>query len=432
MKKKFIFLFFILYSFSVHAGIKNVKFDNGLTVLLKEDHRLPIVSIQLWVKVGSRNEDTTTSGISHLIEHMVFKGTQNYPCEVIQDEVEKRGGVINAGTSRDFTYFYVTLPTGQNNLSIGLDILFQMMRKALFPEDELDREKFVIAEEINRRWDNHQSYLWDLFNSVLYSCHPYSQPVLGTSESIRHISKEDILNYYNKFYVPANCTLVVVGDFKERDIIILTQRIFGGERFFQPSKTVDETKVEPIARKNLEIERPVHQAYLIFGTAGPDAVDDDCYSMDILSYILGKGRYSRLYRKLREEKRLVWSVDCSFLTQKEKGPFYISIECNPDKIPLVKEIIFQELKRISNELVSDDEIKRAKSMFETGYLLDVETYSGEAFNLGYYQTIGSYKIALEYLGKILKVTSRSMQRVARKYFNPQNFISVMIMPPGEK
>lgn len=465
MKKRFIcFLFLILYfvscilySVSGYAGVREIKFNNGLAVLLKKDHRLPIVSIQFWVKTGSRNEDITISGISHLIEHMLFKGTQKYPGEVIQEEIEKRGGIINAGTSKDFTYFYVTLPTrmemylgggestpvqvNQNSLSIGLDVLFQMVRKASFAEDELEREKFVILEEIDRQWDNPHGHLWNLLNSILYPDHPYSLSVLGTSESVRNISKESILNYYNKFYILANCTLVIIGDFKERDVVAQIKKQILDTKYQVSSvkchvasvKYEEKEKIEQnTERKNLEIEKPVHQVYLMLGTMGPDAIDDNCYSMDIISYILGKGRYSRLYRKLREEEKLVWSVSCSFLTQKEKGPFYISVECDADKVGQVKEIIFQELKTISEKPVAEDEIKRAKALFESEYLLDAETYTGEAFNLGYYQTIGSYRIALEYMDKILKVTSKDIQRTAEKYLNPENFISVMIKPSEKK
>ena len=447
MKKKFIFLFCILHCIlysHLSARVKEIKLRNGLMILLKEDHKLPIVSIQLWVKVGSRDEDSVNSGISHLIEHMLFKGTEKYPGEAIYSEIEKRGGIINAGTSMDFTYFYVTLPTkiekylgettpvkiNQDSLFIGLDILSQMVRKTLFAEDELEREKLVIAEELERKLDDPQSYIWDLFNSALYSGHPYSRTVLGTSESVRHISREDILNYYNKWYIPANCILVVVGDFKEKDVLTICKRAFDEGKTFQISKAKIE-KEESIYSSNLEIKRPVHQVYLIMGVIGPDAIDDDCYPMDIISYILGKGRYSRLYRKLREEKRFVWSVSSSFLTQKEKGPFYISVECDTDKILLVKEILAQELKRISDEMVTREEIERAKLLFESEYLLSTESYFGEAFNLGYYQTISSYKIALEYLRKILKVSAADIKRVANKYLDSEKFICVMIKPSEE-
>lgn len=465
MKKNFIYCLFcilhlgicMLHPFSLYAGVKEIRYPDGFLVLLREDRRLPIVSVQFWVKTGSSNENDTVSGISHLIEHMLFKGTEKYPGEAIQEEVERRGGVINAGTSRDFTYFYVTLPTrmgtypGQdtytqtahNNLFMGIDILFQMIRKATFPDEELEMEKFVILEEIDRKRDDPQSSLWELFNSVLYQGHPYSRSILGTSSSVRHISKEGILNYYKTFYSLSNCTLVIVGDFKEKDVVsqiksqILNTKYQVSSVKNQESdvryKYKEETKAEQNAKlKNLEIEKPVSQVYLMLGAIGPDVTDNDCYSMDIISYILGKGRCSRLYRKLREETRLVWSVNCSFLTQKEKGPFYISIQCDTDRIALVKEILFQELKRISEEPVIEEEIKRAKLLFESEYLQDGETYSGEAFNLGYYQTVGSYKIALCYLNKILKVTSKDIQRTAAKYLNPENFISVMIKPPGGK
>lgn len=440
----YIFLGFLLaFSAQVRGGIREVKLQNGLTVLLKEDHRLPIVAIQLWVKTGSKNEDTVTSGISHLIEHMLFKDTKNYPREKIYDEVEKRGGIINAGTSRDFTYFYITFPTRvgigpdihQDVLSIGLDILSQMAGSALFLEEELEREKSVILEEITRKFDDPRSYLWDLFNFSLYSGHPYSQPVLGTKESVGNLSKEEVVEYYRRFYILANFTFVIVGDFKERDAIKLVQNLFGKKgNFPQPSLNLkhehsrrEELKIKQT--KNLEVRRPVRQVYMILGTIGPDVVDDDCYSMDVISYILGKGRYSSLYRKLREGK-LAWSINCSFLTQKEKGPFYIYVECDTDKISVVKEIIFQELERISSQLVSEDEIKRAKALFESEYLLDAETYSGEAFNLGYYQTICSYKVALKYLEKILRVNTKDIQRVSRKYLSPENFICIIIKPEG--
>jgi len=445
-----VYLILFIYSTFLYAGIKEINLSNGMQVLFKEDHRLPVVAIQLWVRAGSKNEKDSESGISHFIEHMAFKGTEKYKSREIYKEIEKRGGTINAGTSRDFTYFYIVLPSnieaftekdtgaGQagaggagTGLAAGLDIIFQVAVKSIFPQEEVERERLVILEEIKRKEDDPQGCLWDIFNSILYKGCGYAHPVLGNEETVKSFSREALLEYYRKNYVPENFVLVIAGDFNVESALAQIKERFGRlERISFPRQKPRTAILEQIQEKpdEFKIEKEVSQAYVMLGTSGPEGRDRDAYVMDVIAYILGKGRGSRFYRILRQQKEMVWDIECSYLTEVERGPFYIYLECEPDKIPEVRKEIAGEIKRLSEEIVPEEEIERAKALLESEHLLSTETFYGDAFNLGYYELVGSYKLGVDYLKNILKVSATDIQRVARKYLDPEKFVCVTITP----
>lgn len=446
MKKLFIYAAVFMFCFlsgAAGAAVNQVRLNNGMLLLLEENHSLPIVSMQLWVKTGSVNEDDSTNGLSHFIEHMIFKGTQEYAVERVFEEVEKRGGVINAATSKDFTYFYITLPVNlneylgetfaPNSVETGLDILFQFSSMATFPQDELENERFVVLEEISRKEDAPQRVLWEAFSKMLFRGHPYVRTVLGTEENISGFKREDLIAYYEKHYIPSNFVLVVTGDFNSRRVTSQVKKIFTGQFNKYVLKAVPAAQVPDTApgQEEITIEEDVQHAYVVMGVPGPMGNSYDAYVMDVLAHVMGSGRSSRLYQSLREQKRLVWDIGSSFSTQVYNGPFYVSFECEPDKIAAVKEEVFKEIKRMSQELCTRDEIDRAKAGLESGHLMSTETCSGRGFIMGYYEIIGSYRLGLDYVDRMRKVSPEDIKRVASKYLNADLFKCAMVVPEGK-
>lgn len=413
------------------GDVNKTELSNGLTIITKENHSLPIVAVQMWVKVGSINEDKSNNGISHFIEHMLFKGTTRRGVGEISKEIEIRGGEINAATSKDFTYYHIVIPS--EHLHIALDILGDASMNATFPQEEIERERLVILEEIKRRQDNPSSHLWDLLNEKLYISSPYRFKVLGTEEVVRNITRDTLRNYYKKFYLPTNIYLVVVGDFKTKRAIRDIKKLFDVQSSSFYRKGISEKGAVPMdmvpgKKEEVEIKKKVKQAYLRLGFLGPNIKDEEQYAMDVLAYILGRGRSSRLYRDLREEKKLVWSIEVWFLTHKGQGPFVISAACEPAKIRKVCAGVLEEIAKIKNGVIDEKELKKAKMMIESDYLLSNETFAGQAFSLGYYETLYTHNFVQSYLERVSRVNTADIIKVANKYLDLGAYTLAVIRP----
>ncbi len=206
------------------ANTKNFVLSNKLTILCREFHELDVVAVHVWVKAGSINENESISGISHFIEHMLFKGTQKRLVGEVSAEIENKGGRINAATSKEFTYYHIVIPG--RYLDTALDVLSDCVINTSFDEKELERERLVILEEIKRKYDNPTGHLGELFNQLLYSGHPYGSAVIGTSESLKALKRESLVEYHKKYYVPENMTVVIVGNFNKSDIVEKIEKAF--------------------------------------------------------------------------------------------------------------------------------------------------------------------------------------------------------------
>ncbi len=253
---------------SIFKGVKTVRLHNGTTVLIDENHSQPLVTVQVWVKVGSINEDESTYGLSHFIEHLIFKGSKNYPGDLMTRMVETRGGMINAATSKEFTEFYIDMQ--KDGFEDAVKLLADAMSNALFPQEEIDRERPVVIEEIVRSNDNPGSVLYDLFNTTMFLVTPYKHNVIGSANIIRKVSREDILNYYHKHYLPENIIVSVGGDFdagKAREII---KNSFGKTEMDSRAASEQPSLIEPEHKSNfLARTKDVEHAYWLGGFPGP-------------------------------------------------------------------------------------------------------------------------------------------------------------------
>ncbi len=416
--------FTVCFKENLLAKVKKTTLPNGLTIISKEDHSQPILAMQIWVKVGSIDENEDTSGISHFIEHMLFKGSSNLQASEAAKIIESKGGIINAATSKDLTYYHIVIASEYFNTAIN--VLSNAVMNAIFPIEELEKERLVILEEIKRKEDNPQAYIWNLFNENIYNDHSYSHDVLGTVPTIENITQAMLLDYYHKFYIPNNMTLVIVGDFDNSVIIPKLKDIFANwtkkELTHKEQKSIEQQSL------NIEEKRDIHVAYLMFGTLGPNVKSKDQYAMDVLSYILGSGRSSRLYRKLQEEEKLVHSIGVSFITFKEQGPFYVTAVCDPDKIPLVRQAVIDELSKIKQEKISTRELNKTKAILKSEYLLGNQTYNDQAFGLGHYETIYTYKFNQSYSKRIGRVTANDVLKAANKYIDLDKIVFVVLKP----
>ncbi|MDD5757316.1 MAG: pitrilysin family protein, partial [bacterium] len=314
MKIKSLFSIFIiillipaaLTADNLFAGLEQHHLDNGLSVLLLRDTAKPIVSVQIWIKTGVCNETPETNGISHFIEHMLFKGTTSRPVNSIQRAVESKGGMINGATSKDFTYYYINLPSPYWKEAIS--ILADMVQNASFDAIELENERLVVLEEIKRQNDEPHAYLWNKFNESIFKRTPYRMPTLGTADNIKSFSRETLLQYYAANYKPANMTVILAGDFSQEEALDRIKGLFPvavkAKPVVKKSPPVTiESYEDPFPRK-IELPFKVNLVYHVIGFLGPAINSKDQYALDLLSIMLGQGRSSRLNESLREEKQI--------------------------------------------------------------------------------------------------------------------------------
>ena len=315
------------------------KLKNGLTVLF-EKRRIPVVTSSVSVKFGSEYEPENLKGVSHFIEHLVFKGTKNRTLKEISDEVEKKGGILNAFTSEEITSYWNKLPS--KHLQAGIDLAADLALNPLFRKLDVERERKVILEEIKMYHDNPQVYVLEKIKELLYR-KPFGMFGAGTIETMSKISRSDVLEIFNSVYSTGNMILAVVGKADFKEICNL------GEKIFPKEKKLIKEKI-PIMKNERLIEKRkgIDQANMILGFHMPTLCDKRRYAAEILDVILGKGMSSRLFQEIREKRGLAYVVRGLLEQDKNYGYEMIYVGTTKDKIKKVKELILKEIKKMQN------------------------------------------------------------------------------------
>lgn len=408
-------------------GPERVRLANGLTVILQEHRAADVVALQLWVRVGARDEDDAEAGISHFIEHLLFKGTPTRGPGAIDRQISELGGEINAATSHDFTYYHIVLPA--RHLDTALEIVADAARHAAFDPAELERERLVILEEIRRQHDNPRAYLWRFLARTHYPRHPYGRAVLGPAETIRTLDRERIVAFYRRHYVPNNMTLVLVGNFGAAAALARVKQAFGE---FTPHPLAGaRIAPEPPSRETRRAEerRPLRQAYWGLAWQGPTFPDPASDAVDLLVWILGHGKSARLTQELKERQGLVSSIGASFYSQHAAGTIAIIAQADPAKLDRVESAVLQEIGRVRRELVTPAELERALTSMESDHAFALETAEGAARTWGYAETVWTLDYELRYLERLRRVTREEIRRAAERYLAPERFTVTVLAPP---
>ncbi len=411
-------------------GVTKLKLENGLTVLLEENHSAPVVAVNVWVKVGSACEEEGEYGLAHVHEHMVFKGTEKRGVGEIAGIIEGDGGDINAFTSFDETVYYVVIAS--RFLDTSLDVLSDAMANSAFDPGELKKELEVVIEEIRRGDDSPQRNLSEKIFSEAYTVHPYKRPVIGSKESVSSFTREKVINFYKKWYSPNNMVLVVVGDFDTPKVIPKIKKSFG---VLKPTELPNCVIPQESSQKEIRtvvFDKKIQEGYFSLAYHIPSAKHEDAPVLDLISNILGGGESSRLYRRVKEEKGLVSNIYTYSFTPKYPGLFNVGGTIQPEKTRDALSEIIKETYRLRYEPVSFEELSRAKVNIESSSIYTKETMQGQAQKLGYYEVeAGDYRYENEYLQRVSQVTPEDILRVARKYFKNSNLTSVFLLPTGQ-
>lgn len=413
------------------GGITKYQLDNGLTVILEENHSSPVVAVNVWVKTGSACEVEGEYGLAHVHEHMLFKGTEKRNVGEIARVIEGSGGDINAFTSFDETVYYVVIAS--RFLDTALDVLADAMQNSTFDPQELEKELEVVVEEIRRGKDSPSRNLSEKMFSTTFTEHPYGRPVIGSEESVRSFTREGITDFYKKWYAPNNMVLVVVGDFETSEVMPKIEELYGGFPFSELPECVIEDEPEQKGMRTYILDKPLQEGYFSLAYHVPNAKSEDTPVIDVLSNILGGGESSRLFRNIKEDQGLVNSIYAYAFTPKHEGLFAVGGSIDPQKSKEALSEIVKEINLLKYQPVSDDELQRVKVNLESDALYTKETMQGQAQKLGFFEVeTDDYKYEQEYLKKVAKVTPEDIMLAAQTYFSDENLTAGFLLPTDSK
>jgi zinc protease len=414
------------------AGPTREALANGV-VLIAQDHRAAdVVSLQLWMRVGGRDETPAELGLSHDLEHMLFKGTPTRPPGSIDRLIEGFGGSSNAFTSYDYTHFDLLVPSA--HVRPAMELLADIAVNASFVPAELEAEKKVVFEEMNILQDDPDRFLGRRLSETAYPGHPYGRPILGTREIVRDLTRAQLNAYYTKHYVPRNMVLVAVGPVPVARVRALAAETFG--RLAGPAAPPRPARPIPslAGGRRDDLSRPEQQAGLGLAWQAPGnrIAAEDITAVDLLTYILGDGPSSRLNQTLREDKRLVQSIEASYVTRELSGIVTITARLDAGKVDAAQAAILDVVRRVRAEGVTEAERQRALVTAEAAYAFDIETAEGLARSYGQAETTWTLADELQYLARLREVTTAQIQAAARKYFGDDNYARVRLLPAGAR
>jgi len=425
------------------AETHEFKLDNGMRIIVQEDHRSPVVVSQVWYQAGSIDEVNGKTGVAHVLEHMMFKGTKTIPPGQFSLIVAAAGGRENAFTGADYTAYYQQLEKSQLPLSIRLEA--DRMTNLQLTQEEFAKEINVVMEE--RRWrteDNPQAVVNEQFQALAYTAHPYGRPIVGWMNDLQNMAVDDAREWYQTWYVPNNAILVVVGDVEAEEVLKLARKHFGPlkPRALPPRKP--QAEPEQNGTRRAIVKEKAELPYLLMGYHVPvlEDVDNDWepYALEILAGVLDGNASARLNQNLVRNQKIAINVGAGYdLIQRGKSGLF-EIDGSPSESRTAAELeeaILQEIEKIKQQGVTDDELKRVKAQVIAGDIYQRDSMFYQAMQIGRLETTGySWRFLDKYPDKLAAVTTEQVQQVAKKYLNRDNMAIAILDPqplaPGEK
>jgi len=437
MKKRFLgglLLCLPVLSVSAESKVAEHILGNGLKVLVKEDHRSPVVVSQVWYKVGSSYEPGGITGLSHMLEHMMFKGTEKHPAGEFSRIIAENGGDENAFTGSDYTAYFQTMAASK--LPVSFELEADRMRGLHLIAEELKKEREVVTEERRMRTDdNPQAKLNEHFMALAYSNSPYKNPIIGWPADIANYSVEDLQAWYQRWYAPNNATLVVVGDVQPKAVFELAEKYFGPLKPSEIKPLKPQTEVEQLGVRKITIKLPAKLPYLVMGYKVPSLTNVEqeweAYALEVLAGVLDGGSSARLSSRLVRGKQLAVAAGAGYnLTS--RLPTLFELEATPAEGKTVWELesaLKNEISELQTDLISPEELQRIKAQVLASAVYERDSNFYQAMQLGTLETVGlGWKKVDEYVDKVNKVTAQQVRDVARKYLLDDH-LSVAYLEP---
>lgn len=415
--------------------------SNGMTVLLKEIHTAPLISSWVWYRVGSRDEVPPLTGISHLVEHMQFKGTPNYPADKMDKAVAREGGMRNAFTFLDWTTYFETMPADKIDLALRLEA--DRMINSIFDEKEFSSERTVVISEREGNENEPLFLLGEAVQQAAFRVHPYHHEIIGDMADLKIMRRDDLYKHYRTYYVPNNAVMGMAGDFTTKEMLARIKELFGSIPAGPLPPRWARPEPEQRGEMRVSVEGPGETAYLQVAYRFPAAAHSDFFALSVLDSLLAgpsnlnmfggggiSNKTSRLYRALVDKQ---FAVGLSGGSNATVDPFlyYLSLTIHPKRKPEeALAALDVEIKRVQDELVPKEEIQRAIKQARANFAYGTENVTNQAFWLGYAEMFASYDWFETYLEKMSRITPKEVQRVAREYLRPQTRVAGIYIPTG--
>jgi zinc protease len=422
-------LFLSTMGFGQEMKVTETSLPNGLKVLLKEEHKSPVVTFQVWYRVGARNERLGKTGMSHLLEHMMFKGSKKYGPKQFSQVVQRNGGNDNAFTSKDYTAYFENFAA--DRLEIAMDLEADRMQNLLLDPKDFLSERDVVKEERRMRYeDDPTSTMVEQMMATAFAAHPYQWPVIGWMADIGNISRDDLASHYRTYYTPDNATIVVVGDFETKKVLALVKKYFGNIPRGPEVPKVGAVEPKQLGEKRVKVKQEAELPAIYAGYKVPTIKHPDAFALNVLQGILSSGKSSRLYKSLVYDKQIALYAGGDYDdVSVDPNLFYVFAGVMPGKTTdEVEKAIYTEIERFKNEPVSDEELQKAKNQTEASFIMAQDSVFYQAMQLGQFETVADWRLLGRYLDGVRAVTKDDVQRVAKQYFTDDNRTVGILVP----
>jgi zinc protease len=420
------------------AGVTRHKLDNGLTVLLKEVHAAPVISWWVLYRIGSRNERTGQTGISHWVEHMMFKGTQKFPAGYLDKAIDRMGGMWNAQTSSDYTAYFETLPADQIGLALELEA--DRMANAAFDPEETASERTVIISERQGAENSPLFWLGEEVSGAAFRVHGYHHEIIGDLVDLQTMTRDDLFGHYKAHYMPNNAIAVAVGDFDSVEMLERIKALYGALPANDAPDLFSRSEPAQMGERRVKVERPGSTAFLDMSYHAPAATDPDWFKLAILDSVMsgpsgvGGGsidnKTSRLYKALVETE-LAASVHGGMMPSIDPYLYSITVTVRDGRtLEEVEAALDAEIERVKNENITPAELDKAKKQARALFAYSTESVTGQAFWLAFAENFASYEWYEQYVDHLSAVTLDDVRDVAQKYLRPQNRTVGWLVPTG--
>lgn len=434
----FLFSLFTLLSWPLFGQVNHFTLDNGLKILVKEDHRAPVAVVMVWYGVGSADEQGGKTGIAHALEHLMFKGTPRYPLGVFSKTIAGIGGQENAFTNTDYTAYFEKIAAVHLPTSFKLEA--DRMQNILLLPEEFQKEMNVIREERRLRTDNNpQALTFERFLAAAHLATPYHHPVIGWMSDLKQLQLEDVKAWYQQFYAPNNATLVVVGDVKPQDVLSLAKKEFGPLRTSIHFKRTAQKEPPALGKKTVIIRTRAEVPMLMQGYTVPSVPNasnsDDPYVLEVIAGLLDAGEGARLNRHLVRGSRTASNigVDYNLYTRYQTQFMIYGSPAQSHTLDDLSEKISSELEKLKNTLVSEEELKRIKTQLIAEKVFERDSIFNQAMELGMLEAVGlSYQTAEAYEARIQKITPEQIKDAALRFFEPNHLTEARLIPQTQR
>ncbi|MFZ5898038.1 MAG: M16 family metallopeptidase [Bacillota bacterium] len=397
--------------------VRKVTLENGVRILTEEIPYVRSAALGIWVDVGSRDENERLNGASHFIEHMMFKGTSKRTAKDIAEALDAVGGQLNAFTTKEYTCYYARVL--DEHFGLAVDVLTDMLFNSSFREEDIEREKNVIVEEIKMYEDAPDELVHDVFASTLWKGHVLGRPVIGNADVVRDICREDLLSFYRSHYLDGRMVIAAAGNISHEEVVAQLEGTFRNLSATARVRQLDTPTPSPTVNFKAKDTEQVH---LVMGTQGLPFGDERIYEIQVLNTVLGGGISSRLFQKIREDRGLVYNIYSYHSSYHDTGIFCIYCALSSHNVNTVLGLVMAEIENLRREPVGQDELRRAKDQIKGNFLLNLESVNTRLTRLGKSELyLGKIVTPDEVVQKVEAVTAEQVQDLALKLLRPDAF-----------